>query len=83
MSAGTSRKQKQPPQAVARYMKEYDEAEESVREYILRQLQYFGEIEDRARATVEQWMGFKLGCSALAAKTAIRWAQTKRDRDLH
>lgn len=49
------------PKAVTTYMAEFDETEEGVREYILRQIEYFNEIKDKAGATVERWVGFKLG----------------------
>jgi hypothetical protein len=55
-------------------MTEFDETEQGVREYIIRQLQYFREIPDTADTTVDRWIGFKLGCTAAAAKVAIRWA---------
>lgn len=67
-------KNTQPPKAIRVYMAEYEETEDDVREYIRRQLKYFDEIEEKADTTVEQWLGFKLGCTAGAAKAAIRWA---------
>ena len=69
-------KPKQPPKAVRLYMADNSETEQEVREYIVRQMQYFKEIPDTADMTVERWLGFKLGCSASAASTAIRWAST-------
>ena len=61
----------QPPKAVRVYMAEFEETEEGVREYIRNQLKYFNEIQDKAGTTVERWIGFKPGCTAAAAKTAI------------
>jgi hypothetical protein len=64
---------RQLPKAVRIYMTDNFETEQEVREYIQRQLEYFKEIPDKA-TNVECWLGFKLGCTASAAKTAIRWA---------
>jgi hypothetical protein len=61
-------------------MTEYEQAEQDVREYIIRQLQYFKEIPDKADTTVECWIGFKLGCTASAAKSVIRWASIPAKR---
>ena len=52
-------------------MADFDETEQEIREYIIRQLQFFQEVPDKADTTVERWLGFKLGCSATAARTAI------------
>jgi hypothetical protein len=71
---------KQSPKAVRVYMTEYEETEEGVREYIIRQLLFFDEITDKADTTVERWIGFKLGCTAAAARTAIRWASSATDK---
>jgi hypothetical protein len=74
---------KQPPKAVKVYMTEYTETEEEVRDYIRRQLKFFVEIKDKADTTVERWIGFKLGCTASAAKTAIRWTSIPAKRSEH
>lgn len=62
------------PAAIKKYMTEFEETEQYMRDYILRQLVYWGEIRDQA-ASKEQWIAFKLGCTSAAAATAIKWAQ--------
>jgi hypothetical protein len=76
MKAVVTRKQKKPPKAVTTYMAEFDGTEDGVREYILRQIEFFNEIQDKGASTVKRWIGFKMGCSPAAAMTAIRWAET-------
>lgn len=63
------------PKTVRKYMEEFEENEQDTRSYILRQLQYYAEVPDKASSTPEQWLGFKLGCSSAAAATAIKWAR--------
>ena len=64
-----------PPKAVQQYMAEFEETEVGMRDYILRQVGYYREMPDKAKSTVEQWIGFKLGCSSAAARMAIKWAE--------
>jgi len=66
---------KQPPKAVQKYMAEFDEAAEDVRQYILSQLRFYADIPDKAASSSEQWLGFKLGCSSRSAAAAIKWAK--------
>jgi hypothetical protein len=61
------------PKVILRYMEEFEEQEEDVRQYILGQLAFFREIPDKA-TNEAGWLALKLGCSPQQASTAIRWA---------
>ena len=62
------------PQAVAKYIAEYEQTETDVRDYIVMQIGYYHEIREKGGTTAAQWLGFKMGCSSAAAATAIKWA---------
>ena len=61
------------PKVILRYMEEFGERDEDVRQYILRQLTFFQEIPNKA-TTEAGWIALKLGCSTQQASTAIKWA---------
>ena len=65
---------KRIPAAVTKYCREFEESEQDVRDYILRQIEFYNQLQEKS-GQVEQWIGFKLGCSAAAAATAIKWAK--------
>jgi hypothetical protein len=64
------------PTAVRRYMEEFEEGnEEDVKQYILRQISFYREIQDKATTTEEQWIALKLGCTVRQASAAIKWVR--------
>jgi len=68
------------PKAVVAFMAEVEDTEPSVRDYVLRQLSFYSELEDKAGTSDEQWIGLKLGCSATQARSAIKWARTLKHK---
>jgi hypothetical protein len=56
-------------------MEEHGEDQREVRDYIKIQVKFFAEIQDKPPlVSVHEWLGFKLGCSARDAASAIVWA---------
>lgn len=63
------------PTVVRAYMRQHEETETEVRDYIKRQLVFFKELE-RVSTNEAGWIALKLGCSIRSADAAIKWATT-------
>ena len=66
---------KKTPKAVTAYMAEFGETETEVRDYILRQLEFFKGLNPvaSARSTDAQWRGFRNSCSTNNTTTKEQW----------
>ena len=65
------------PKAVVEYMAEYEYTEPDVRDYVLRQLSFYSELQDKQNVSEEQWIALKLGCPTTQARSVVKWARTR------
>lgn len=70
---------KRVPAAVVNYCCEHEElSPEDVRQFILRQIEFYNAREDKHGATVEDWIAIRLETTPRRAIAAIRWAQERK-----
>lgn len=66
-------KGRKPPKAARLYMSEFDQTAEELRDYVLKQYEFYKGIGDPA-VDFEGWLAFKIGASIPQARSVIKWA---------